>query len=180
MTSEEGITRTADMVRISSLIDDLDALLEPGAFRDYGPNGLQVPGAPEVGRVVTGVSAQVELFERAIELGAQLVLVHHGLFWEFLAPGLSHRQIARLRPLLAHDVNLAAYHLPLDAHPEIGNNALLAQAFGCSATEPFAEVRGRPIGRPKPEPNGEWAEQPRRSASSALLPTASWPSSGRW
>ena len=147
MTSEEGITRTADMVRISSLIDDLDALLEPGAFRDYGPNGLQVPGAPEVGRVVTGVSAQVELFERAIELGAQLVLVHHGLFWEFLAPGLSHRQIGRLRPLLAHDVNLAAYHLPLDAHPEIGNNALLAQAFGCSATEPFAEVRGRPIGR---------------------------------
>jgi len=135
------------MVRISSLIEDLDALLEPAAFRDYGPNGLQVPGAAEVERVVTGVSAQVELFERAAELDAQLVLVHHGLFWEFAPAGLSRRQLDRLRPLLAHDLNLAAYHLPLDAHPEVGNNALLARALGCAAHEPFAEVRGRPIGR---------------------------------
>lgn len=135
------------MARLSSLIDDLDALLEPAAFRDYGPNGLQVPGVAEVERVVTGVSAQVELFERAAELSAQLVLVHHGLFWEFLPAGLSRRQLARLRVLLAHDMSLAGYHLPLDAHPEVGNNAQLARALGCTAHEPFAEHRGRPIGR---------------------------------
>ena len=135
------------MASLHSLLDDLDALLEPGAYRDYGPNGLQVPGATEVGRVVTGVSAHVELFERAAELSAQLVLVHHGLFWEFLPAGLSRRQLARLRVLLAHDMSLAGYHLPLDAHPEVGNNALLARALGCAAHEPFAEVRGRLVGR---------------------------------
>ncbi|HEX8102415.1 MAG TPA: Nif3-like dinuclear metal center hexameric protein [Solirubrobacteraceae bacterium] len=135
------------MVRISSLLEDLDALLQPSQFRDYGPNGLQVPGAEEVARVVTGVSAQTALFERAIELDAQLVLVHHGLFWDFLPSGLSRRQLERLRPLLVHDVNLVAYHLPLDAHPEVGNNALLARALGCDAQEPFGEHRGAAIGR---------------------------------
>ena len=135
------------MVRISSLIDDLDRLLTPAEFRDYGPNGLQVPGAEEVSRVVTGVSAQRELFEQAVDLGAQLVLVHHGLFWDFQPSGLSRRQIERLRPLLPHDVSLAAYHLPLDAHPEVGNNALLARALGCDAHEAFGEHRGAAIGR---------------------------------
>lgn len=134
-------------VRISHLLDDLDELLEPGRFRDYGPNGLQVPGTEQIARIVTGVSAQVELFERAIELDAQLVLVHHGLFWEFLPAGLSRRQLERLRPLLSHDVGLAAYHLPLDAHPDVGNNALLARALGCQDHEPFAERRGMAIGR---------------------------------
>lgn len=134
-------------VRISHLLDDLDQLLEPGRFRDYGPNGLQVPGTEQIARIVTGVSAQVELFERAIELDAQLVLVHHGLFWEFLPAGLSRRQLERLRPLLSHDVGLAAYHLPLDAHPDVGNNALLARALGCQDHEPFAERRGMAIGR---------------------------------
>ncbi len=138
---------TPPMVRISCLLDDLDRLLEPGRFRDYGPNGLQVPGAEEISRVVTGVSAQLELFERAIELGAQLVLVHHGLFWEFHPPALDRRRLERLRPLLAHDMALAAYHLPLDAHPEVGNNALLARALGCAEHVAFAEHRGMPIGR---------------------------------
>ncbi len=137
----------APMVRISSLLDHLDRLLEPGRFRDYGPNGLQVPGSEEVSRVVTGVSAQLELFERAVELGAQLVIVHHGLFWEFHPPGLDRRRLERLRPLLAHDIALAAYHLPLDAHPEVGNNALLARALGCAEHVAFAEHRGMPIGR---------------------------------
>ncbi len=135
------------MVRISSLIADIDGLLQPTIFRDYGPNGLQVPGVEEVAVVVTGVSAQRELIEKAVTLGAHLVLVHHGLFWEFQAAGLSHRLAERLRPLFVHDINLAAYHLPLDAHPEIGNNALLAAALGCAAHEPFAEHRGAPIGR---------------------------------
>jgi dinuclear metal center YbgI/SA1388 family protein len=135
------------MARISELIALLDELLEPAAFKDLGPNGLQVPGAQEVTRVVTGVSAQRELSERAVALGAQLVLVHHGLFWDFMPTGLTPVLAERLRPLFKHDVNLAAYHLPLDAHDELGNNAILARELGCHAHAPFGDYRGVPIGR---------------------------------
>lgn len=135
------------MALITALVDDLDDLLQPSGFEDYGPNGLQVPGTTKIERVATGVSASVELFERAAGAGAQLVLVHHGLFWDFQPTGLSRRELGRLRVLLEHDLNLAAYHLPLDAHPEVGNNALLARALGCNAHEGFGEHRGRRIGR---------------------------------
>ncbi len=135
------------MARVAELIAALDELLEPAAYRDLGPNGLQVPGASEVSRVVTGVSAQRELAERAVELGAQLVLVHHGLFWDFQPTGLTPMLAERLRPLFKHDINLAAYHLPLDAHPEVGNNALLARELGCEEHAPFGDYRGTPIGR---------------------------------
>jgi dinuclear metal center YbgI/SA1388 family protein len=135
------------MAQIDQLIAALDELLQPGDFQDLGPNGLQVPGAREVSRVVTGVSAQRELSERAVELGAQLVLVHHGLFWSFQPPGLTPLLAERLRPLFKHDINLAAYHLPLDAHPTHGNNALLAEALGCTRHEPFGAYKGTPIGR---------------------------------
>src|SRR4051794_10637775 len=135
------------MAQIDALIGALDDLLQPAAFRDLGPNGLQVPGAREVTRVVTGVSAQRELSERAVELGAQLVLVHHGLFWDFQPTGLTPLLAERLRPLFKHDVNLAAYHIPLDAHPEVGNNAILARELGCDAHAPFGAFKGTPIGR---------------------------------
>jgi dinuclear metal center YbgI/SA1388 family protein len=135
------------MAHIDHLIAALDELLRPADFQDLGPNGLQVPGAPEISRVVTGVSAQRELSERAVALDAQLVLVHHGLFWSFQPPGLTPLLAERLRPLFKHDVNLAAYHLPLDAHPTHGNNALLAEALGCERHEPFGSYKGTPIGR---------------------------------
>src|SRR3954471_5785259 len=135
------------MAYIDQLIAALDELLHPSDFQDLGPNGLQVPGAREVSRVVTGVSAQRELSERAVELGAQLVLVHHGLFWDFQPAGLTPLLAERLRPLFKHDINLAAYHLPLDAHETVGNNALLAQALGCASHEPFGAYKGTPIGR---------------------------------
>src|SRR6201990_3401958 len=135
------------MASITDIIAALDELLDPGAFSDLGPNGLQVPGALEVGRVVTAVSAQRELSERAVELGAQLVLVHHGLFWNFHPTGLTPLLAARLRPLFKHDINLAGYHLPLDAHPEVGNNALLARALGCVDLEPFGGYKGTFIGQ---------------------------------
>jgi len=128
------------MPPIDDLIRALDELLDPAAFEDYGPNGLQVPGPSEVRRVVTGVSAQRPLAERAVELGAELVLVHHGLFWKFLPVGLTPVLAERLRPLFKHDVGLAAYHLPLDAHPEVGNNALLAEGLGCANHEAFATI----------------------------------------
>jgi len=134
-------------VRITSIVEALDELLEPATFSDLGPNGLQVPGGAEAHRVVTGVSAQKELIERAIELDAQLLLVHHGLFWDFHPTGLTPVLAERLRPLFKHDLALAAYHIPLDAHPEVGNNAILANALGCERHEPFGDFRGRAIGR---------------------------------
>jgi len=134
-------------VRITSIVEALEELLEPAAFKDLGPNGLQVPGGAEVHRVVTGVSAQKELIERAIELDAQLLLVHHGLFWDFHPTGLTPVLAERLRPLFKHDLALAAYHIPLDAHPEVGNNAILANALGCERHEAFGDFRGRAIGR---------------------------------
>jgi len=107
---------------------------------------LQVPGHPEVDLVATGVSAHRELFERAASAGAGLVLVHHGLFWDREPRSLSHTLAARLRVLLERDMNLAAYHLPLDAHPELGNNALIAAGLGCQEREPFGRHRGMAIG----------------------------------
>jgi dinuclear metal center YbgI/SA1388 family protein len=142
------------MAPIDDLIAALDELLDPGGYADLGPNGLQVPGAREVTRVVTGVSAQRQLSERAAELGAQLVLVHHGLFWDFQPTGLTPVLAERLRPLFKHDINLAAYHIPLDAHAELGNNALLAKALGCGSHAPFGDYRGRPIGRKGTFPGG--------------------------
>ena len=135
------------MTRLTSIITALDELLSPGDFEDLGPNGLQVPGPDEIGKVVTGVSAQRALIERAIAEGAQLVLVHHGLFWDFHPTGLTPIVAERLRPLFKHDVALAGYHLPLDAHPEVGNNAILAERLGCERHEPFGTYHGVPIGR---------------------------------
>src|SRR3954453_14142182 len=112
------------------LIGYLDDLLEPGVFDDYGPNGLQVPGRETVATVVTGVSAGIDLFERAAAEGADLVLVHHGLFWKGPPQPPEEPPKRRLQLLFDHDMSLAAYHLPLDAHLEVGNNALLAAGLG--------------------------------------------------
>ena len=143
------------MAALDELLAHLDELLAPGEYDDYGPNGLQVPGAAEVTTVVTGVSAHRELFERAREAGAQLVLCHHGILWGG-NPALTRPAAARLRVLLEADMSLAAYHLPLDAHPEVGNNALICQALGLEQDGRFAEHRGRPIGivgrAPEPVP----------------------------
>ncbi|MDQ3742275.1 MAG: Nif3-like dinuclear metal center hexameric protein [Actinomycetota bacterium] len=134
------------LVTVLDLISDLDALLRARDFDDYSPNGLQVPGPEEVRTVATGVTASVALFERAAAEDAQLVLVHHGLFWKGMPQHVDRAMYRRLRPLFLNDIALAAYHLPLDAHPEVGNNALLARALGCDSLEPFAEHSGQPIG----------------------------------
>jgi len=131
---------------VADLIAELDRLLEPGRFEDYGPNGLQVPGPEEVSTIATGVSAHAELFELAAGEGAGLLLVHHGLFWGEPAGPIDIVLKRRLQILFDADIALAAYHLPLDAHPEFGNNALLARALEAEALEPFARHRGEPIG----------------------------------
>jgi dinuclear metal center YbgI/SA1388 family protein len=134
------------MAPLTALIDHLDQILNPAAFQDYGPNGLQVPGRAEIEAVVTGVSAGAELFERAAAAGADLVLVHHGLFWQGPPRPLDRASKRRLQLLFEHDMSLAAYHLPLDGHREHGNNALIAAGLGCEGWEPFAYVRGAAIG----------------------------------
>jgi len=126
--------------RLTSIITALDELLSPADYKDFGPNGLQVPGAEDVVRVVTGVTASRELIERAVAEQAQLVLVHHGLFWDFHPTGLTPVLAERLRPLFKHDIALAGYHLPLDGHPELGNNALIAEKLGCERHEAFAVI----------------------------------------
>jgi dinuclear metal center YbgI/SA1388 family protein len=126
------------MPATADLIAFLDELLRPGDFSDYGPNGLQVPHARgEVDTVATGVSASEQLHERAAAEGAQLVLVHHGLWWRGMAQHIEPPLYRRLKPLFDHDLALAAYHLPLDAHPEVGNNALLAEGLGLTGVRPF-------------------------------------------
>lgn len=134
------------MAALEAIVSHLDDLLDLPSFEDYGPNGLQVPGAEEVHVIATGVSAQRELFERAAAEGAQLVLCHHGLFWNAQPRALTRALKGRLEALFAADLSLAAYHLPLDAHPEVGNNALICGALGLDRAEPFGEHRGRPIG----------------------------------
>ena len=134
------------MPPVAELIAALDALLDPSAFADYCPNGLQVAGARDVAVVATGVSAHLELFERAVDADADLVLVHHGIFWEGDSRIVDARLRRRLKLLFDNDIALAAYHLPLDAHPQLGNNALLAAALGAGELAPFADHRGRSIG----------------------------------
>jgi dinuclear metal center YbgI/SA1388 family protein len=133
------------MASRDEIVEFLDKLLDSPGFPDYGPNGLQVPGGAEVSSIVTGVSATKELFDIALEREAQLVLVHHGLFWGD-AGALSEIQAGRLRVLLANDLNLVAYHLPLDAHPSVGNNALLIEELGLAIDESFGDYKRHPIG----------------------------------
>ena len=117
-----------------------DELLDLASYPDYGPMGLQVAGADEVSKVVCGVSASRELFERAAEADAQLVVVHHGLFWERDTRVVGPVMRERMRALFDARITLAAYHLALDAHPEIGNNAHLCRELGVAPERRFGDV----------------------------------------
>ncbi|MHB1807865.1 MAG: Nif3-like dinuclear metal center hexameric protein [Solirubrobacteraceae bacterium] len=132
--------------RTVEVIAEIDRLLEPSRFADYCPNGLQVPGKDEIAKIVTGVSAHLELFERALEQDADLILVHHGLFWGSGQGAIDIATKRRLKLLFDADVALAAYHLPLDAHGELGNNALIARGLGAERLTPFAPHKGQPVG----------------------------------
>jgi dinuclear metal center YbgI/SA1388 family protein len=121
------------------LLQAFDTLLTPERFKDYGPNGLQVEGREAVRKVVSGVTASRALIEAAIARGADAVFVHHGLFWRGQDGRVTGWMKQRLALLLAHDINLFAYHLPLDAHPELGNNAQLGKQLGLVATGRFGD-----------------------------------------
>jgi dinuclear metal center YbgI/SA1388 family protein len=145
-----------------------DQLLEVGEFEDYGPNGLQVPGGGEVSKVASGVSANLAFLEAAVESGSELAIVHHGLFWEGDPRSLGEQLAGRLRVLLASRVSLAAYHLPLDAHAEIGNNALLCGRLGFDQAGRFSEFQGQPIGVIGRSSKGVEPEELRRRVAELL------------
>jgi dinuclear metal center YbgI/SA1388 family protein len=137
---------TPGVVDRDALVRWLDDYLGAHDGKDYGPNGLQVQGKPEIRKIVTGVSACLELFQKARELEADAVLVHHGIFWDGLFPTLTGLQYHRVAELIKADINLLAYHLPLDRHPEVGNNAVACRALGLEDLQPFGEAFGLPVG----------------------------------
>ncbi|MDP4528414.1 Nif3-like dinuclear metal center hexameric protein [Alkalimonas delamerensis] len=115
----------------------LDAKLAAPSIPDYCPNGLQVEGKSQICKVVTGVTASQALIDAAIAAQADAILVHHGYFWKGEAPAVVGMKKKRLQALLQHDISLFAYHLPLDVHPELGNNARLAQLLGLQQVQPL-------------------------------------------
>jgi len=122
-----------------ALLHACTELLQPARFKDYGPNGLQVEGADTVRHMVSGVTASRALIEAAIDAKADAILVHHGLFWRGQDGTVTGWMKQRLQLLLAHNINLLAYHLPLDAHPELGNNAQLGKRLGLQVQGTFGE-----------------------------------------
>lgn len=135
------------MASLHEVIAWCDELLEIDSFGDYGPNGLQIPGNPEVELVTTAVSAHLDSITAATELGSDLLITHHGIFWDFHPRNLSRPMVARLKTAFDHNLSVAGYHLPLDGHPEIGNNVLISRLLGF---EPgpglIGEAKGRHIG----------------------------------
>jgi dinuclear metal center YbgI/SA1388 family protein len=122
-----------------ALVNACNELLQPARFKDYGPNGLQVEGVDTVSHIVSGVTASRALIEAAIDVKAQAIFVHHGLFWRGQDGTVTGWMKQRLQLLLTHNINLLAYHLPLDAHPQFGNNAQLGQRLGLQVQGTFGE-----------------------------------------
>ena len=130
------------MVKLDELVQYINGLLEVDNFRDYCPNGLQIEGKAEVNKLVTGVSACQDLLDAAIREKADAILVHHGYFWKGEDQTITGLKRNRLKSLLDSDVSLMAYHLPLDAQPELGNNARLAAILGLQKKGTFGSTSG--------------------------------------
>ncbi len=133
-------------VALSTLVEEADRYLGSAKIQDYCPNGLQVEGNPQVSRIVTGVTARQAVLAAAVEAGADLVLVHHGYFWKGENPCITGMKQRRLKTLLKHDLSLLAYHLPLDLHPEVGNNVQLARQLDITVEGPLDPATPRVVG----------------------------------
>ncbi|MFO7808705.1 Nif3-like dinuclear metal center hexameric protein [Guyparkeria sp.] len=136
-----------ETVDIRELLAYCEGLLEPETYRDYAPNGLQVEGRREIRRLITGVTACQDLLDAAVEAQADVVLVHHGYFWKNEPETITGMKRRRIATLLAHEINLIGYHLPLDGHDEIGNNAWLARSLGMNVTGRFGHQQLAVSGR---------------------------------
>lgn len=141
------------------LLNYADQCMQPGQFQDYCPNGLQVEGRATIRKLATGVTASQALLDEAIGWGADAILVHHGYFWQGESAVVVGMKRRRLAALLANDVSLLAYHLPLDAHAELGNNARLGQLMGVGETAPLRPGLPGSVGNigllPQPVPAGD-------------------------
>lgn len=133
-------------IALSALVEEADRYLNAAAIADYCPNGMQVQGRSEVRRIVSGVTASQALLDAAVQARADVVLVHHGYFWKNEDPRVIGIKQRRLKTLLANDISLLAYHLPLDVHPEVGNNAQLAQRLGLAVEGPLEPGNPRSVG----------------------------------
>ena len=138
-THYRNLALTTPRVHRSDLLTALNGVLQPEKFKDYGPNGLQVEGRADIAHLVSGVTASRALIDAAIDAKADAILVHHGLFWRGQDGTVTGWMKQRLQRLLQHDINLIAYHLPLDAHPELGNNAQLAKLWGLDVVSSFGD-----------------------------------------
>lgn len=132
-------------IDLSTLVFETDRYLAAGQIADYCPNGLQVQGRPRVRRIVSGVTASQALLDAAVADNADLVLVHHGYFWRNEDPRVVGMKQRRLKTLLNHDISLVAYHLPLDVHPEVGNNVQLARLLGLQVDGPLEADNPRSV-----------------------------------
>lgn len=128
------------------LVEAIAQFLNVNAISDYCPNGLQVEGKAQIKRIISGVTASQALIDAAIELQADAILVHHGYFWKGEDQPIVGMKQRRIKALLANDINLLAYHLPLDVHPEVGNNVQLAQRLGLTVTGPLEPDNPRNVG----------------------------------
>ena len=140
-------------ITLQALVDEAQSIMKPELYTDYCPNGLQVEGRPWIAKLVSGVTACQELLDSAVNLGADAVLVHHGLFWKNEDKCITGMKKKRIATLLNNDISLLAYHLPLDGHPKIGNNALLAMELDFNIEGDLHEDLNSPgsFGRP-PQP----------------------------
>ncbi|MCO8164055.1 Nif3-like dinuclear metal center hexameric protein [Pseudomonas sp. 21LCFQ02] len=133
-------------VALTTLVEEADRYLNSARIQDYCPNGLQVEGRPQVMRIVSGVTASQALLDAAVEAQADLVLVHHGYFWKGENPCVVGMKQRRLKTLLRHDMSLLAYHLPLDVHPEVGNNVQLARQLDITVEGPLNPADPKVVG----------------------------------
>ena len=135
-------------IALATLVEEADRYLNAARISDYCPNGLQVEGRPQVRRIVSGVTASQALIEAAVEADADVLLVHHGYFWKGENPCITGMKRRRLQTLLANDISLLAYHLPLDVHPDVGNNVQLAAQLGITVEGPLEPENPRTVGLP--------------------------------
>ena len=133
-------------IALATLVEEADRYLNAARISDYCPNGLQVEGRPQVRRIVSGVTASQALVDAAVEAEADVLLVHHGYFWKGENPCVTGMKRRRLQALLANDISLLAYHLPLDVHPEVGNNVQLARQLGITVEGPLEPENPRTVG----------------------------------
>ncbi len=134
------------MITLQQICSYLDEFLHCQNFTDYGPNGLQVEGGKDISKIAFAVTASLKVIEEAVKIGANCLIVHHGLFWKYDSFEVVGTKKKKLKLLLENDISLLGYHLPLDAHIEFGNNWVAARELGLVGLEEFGEVNGQCIG----------------------------------